>query len=71
MFGNFLKFRKKNNTKKINKSQHNKRNEQYEMVTWLISRYIAPSTFPFYEQFIIIVLRSSVYTCKGIMLMQS
>ena len=38
----FLNLEKKKNTKKINKSQHNKRNEQYEMVTWLISRYIAP-----------------------------
>ena len=55
-------------------SQYNKRNEQYEMVTWLISRCVAPYAFPFlfYEQFIFIVFwRSYVCTCKGTMLMLS
>ena len=36
---------------KNNKSQYNKRNEQYEMVTWLISWF----PFLFYEQFIFII----------------
>jgi len=49
-------------------------NEQYEMVTWLISWFVAPYAFPFlfYEQFIFIIFwRSYVYTCKGTMIMLS
>ena len=59
---------------KNNKSQYNKMNEQYEMVTWLISWFVAPYAFPclLYGQFIFIIFwRSYVYTCKGTMLMPS
>ena len=37
------------------KSQYNKMNEQYEMVTWLISWFVAPYAFPFLFLWIIYI----------------